>query len=928
MAADTSAMQERESLKPVKDCIQTGPVPDWVVPCLFRPDFRPVPGAHLTHLLLDQQMHAELRQTCVHTARRLETMQAVHTEVPWRLDFRPGREQITLHWIRTWRGAASIDHPLAASMRVFDDPATGATSQNRRTVLFMLEDVRPGDILEWCYTIASQPALLPEHCSAMFTLPVGAPVGKFHFSVRFKPSRDLRWKASVPEWQPAKTQENNEICWIWTQENYAGAPQEQNAPEWHVAHPWIQISDCSDWAMVGQAFAVAWPEQPADTALAEIVAQITGDAAGLRRQADRAIQLVQDEFRHVETAGDVDGGRPAPPEVVARRRYGDARDLSFFLAHLLNQLGAPASIVLVNTNFGRALADLLPAPGLFNHLLVEYCADDETRWVDVSRGMEGGASPRRCFRDYGAGLVIDGPCSDLVEPPQKCVEPSVLKLHESFLLDTADGWSLLAVVVAARGSYADALRQELRNAGLEEMAAKRLRHYAERFGQARRVKALEHRDDGAANEFFLAEIFEVKGFLTLDGATGWFKFDINNDFLANTLRAPEGPRRAALGLPHPCELIHLIELHSVSLPIAAVQQRSVESDYLLFTRMRETMAGHWTMKLSLSTLADAVPAESLHEHRTTLTEIRGQSGWSLLLPGGYARPRPRGDFGKLPASWSPGANAPVARVQPAVVAPPPPVVRPEPVQPARVEVKLPSAPIFPVKVSPLVTKPVEPAPIAMATAENKEPATSPTPVNLVLPPPVKVEPMAGLPVVNPAPVSAKIELAPVAAKVKPAPASVKVEPTPVAVPAEPVAVTPAVVPAPMPQVRPPPPPVETSAATQAPPELPPSKPLPAATTPSAAPKVAGAAVEMKPAPVARRHRSKAPKPAHREKKRRRSRHTKAGRREIKRHIMSACIFALVLILIVCIVAKSADHFGIFKQRPPTLPQQNDPNFSQ
>ena len=40
------------------------------------------------------------------------------------------------------------------------------------------------------------------------------------------------------------------------------------------------------------------------------------------------------------------------------------------------------------------------------------------------------------------------------------------------------------------------------------------------------------------------------------------------------------------------------------------------------------------MKLTLSTLADAVPPESLDEHRKTIREIRAQSAWSILAAGG------------------------------------------------------------------------------------------------------------------------------------------------------------------------------------------------------------------------------------------------------------------------------------------------------
>jgi hypothetical protein len=329
------------------------------------------------------------------------------------------------------------------------------------------------------------------------------------------------------------------------------------------------------------------------------------------------------------------------------------------LAHLLKRLGVPARLVLVNTVLRKSIADLLPAPGVFNHLLVEYQVCGETHWVDATLKGQGGGSLNRVIGDYGAGLPIAGLSSHLVEPPGGSVRNSVHELNESILLDTSGAWSRLGVVVAARGSHAEALRQELESEGLEALAEKRLRLCVGRFTRARRVGPLEYRDDRAANEFFLAEIFEIKDFLTLDPKSKWYKLDLTNDYAANFLKVPDaGPRHAPFALPYPCNIVHTIELHSVALPPAVVQQRTIESGYLCFTRLRKTLAGYWTMKLTLSTLADAVPPESLDEHRETIREIRAQSAWSILVPSGDPRPNQRGDFGALPASWNPAFSMP------------------------------------------------------------------------------------------------------------------------------------------------------------------------------------------------------------------------------------------------------------------------------
>jgi transglutaminase-like putative cysteine protease len=694
MVTDGPAAKLGESLPAADECIRMGPVPDWVVLSSFVADGE---DAATNHLLHDRQIHAELRQTYFHVALRLDSMQTVHDESPWRLDFEPRTQQVILHSIRTWRAGAPRGQADLSAARIMDRRVAGTNPPKPLTLSIVLEDVRLGDILEWSYTVENRPSVLPDNCAALFALPAGVPVGKFSFSLIFDSTRPMQWRSSVPEWEPVKSENEGRSHWVWTRENYPGLPLEDNRPEWHMARPWIQISDCPNWGMIAAAYAAVWPDGEEDSIARETARDLGAGQIDSMRMAEKAIQLVQDEYRCTAVDGELDGQPPAPPGVVARRRYGDGKDLSFLLAHLLRALGLEARLVLINTVYRQSLASLLPAPDLFNHLLVEFTVAGQTRWVDATR-------PRRAIDNYGVGLALNGGDTPLARPPAGSVAQSAYELAESILVDTAGGWSWLAVVVTARGPQADALRQELESAGLDALARKRLQECARRFVNAKRAGALECRDNRAANEFFLAEIFEIKDFLKAESDPRWRKLEMPNDYIANFLKTPDvGPRHAPFALPHPCHVVHTIELHSVALAPAVVQQRSVKTNYVDFTRVRKTLAGFWTMKLTLSTLADAVPPESLEEHRQAIREIRKQSVWSILLPAGDARPHRRSDFGALPEAPNPARPA-VAIATPSTPVPVPATVSPPP------------APV----VAATAPATVAPAPAAAATASEPE----------------------------------------------------------------------------------------------------------------------------------------------------------------------------------------------------------------
>jgi len=211
---------------------------------------------------------------------------------------------------------------------------------------------------------------------------------------------------------------------------------------------------------------------------------------------------------------------------------------------------------------------------------------------------------------------------------------------------------LLGVVVAARGSHAEDFRRDFESLGIEAVSRQRLQMCIDRFGAGTRVGALEYRDDRKTNEFFLAEIFEIKDFLRADAKSGFHKLEVADDFLSGLLKLPDSTsRRAPFALPYPCDATHTFEVYCLALAPAVSQEKTIDNPWLQFTRTRKMLAGNWIVQSTLWTLTDAVPPERTEEYRESVREIRGQSAWSLLVPAGLERPHQRSDFGTLPASW-------------------------------------------------------------------------------------------------------------------------------------------------------------------------------------------------------------------------------------------------------------------------------------
>ena len=648
MLSDSAPSGKGSSADAARERIEKGPLPDWAVPCTFAPGFKPDLPGQVAHLLFDQQLHAEKHLEYIHAAIRLETIQAVRRESEWRIEIDPRHQKIIVHFIKVHRGNRQFDQTRLDHLH----PASAGTD-GRQTLLLLLEDVRPGDIVEWAYTLEARPAIMAGHCAHFFKLPEKSSLGKIFLSARFNESRPMKWKSSSADLAPAESRANNAIHWVWTRENLPAAVPEDNAPDWHLTGPWVQVSDCADWQTVAADFAKAWGEDKEDAAVKTIAAELAAEPGDLLAHAEKAIHIVQDEYRHLEEDVELDGAPPATAGVVARRRFGNAKDLSFVLVQLLRGLGMKARLVLVNTKLQKAVSHFLPDPGLFNHVVVEFEANGQRRWIDATAKGQGGGLLNRVIRDYGVGLPISKTSSGLIQAPSPTVSASAFEVREAILLDTAGSSSLLGIVVSARGSYAEDFHRDFESRGIEAISKERLVSATERFGTATRAGPLQFRDDRKRNEFFLAEIFEIRNFLKPGNKPGWYQLEApDNPVLGSSQNsAVNDVRRAPLALPYPCDAVHTFEVYCVALAPGVAPEKTIDNSWLQFTLTRKMLAGNWVFQSSLWTLTDAVPSGSMEEYQETVQEIRAQSAWSLSVPPGIPRPHQRNDFGTLPPSW-------------------------------------------------------------------------------------------------------------------------------------------------------------------------------------------------------------------------------------------------------------------------------------
>ena len=669
-----SAPVEYPALQPqpfASDKVRVARPPDWIKPVEYDAAYKGnSPDAQVTQLLLSLQLHAENGEAFTHDALRLETMQAVQHLSQWRILFEPGTQDVAVHWLRIRRGEQVIENAVPERFRFLqrEEGLERFVLEGRYTLLILLEDVRVGDILDYAFTIRSRPRLMPQNYFARFGLPPEGPVARYFYALNYAESRPLRWRASPPDFQPLESCFDELKSLIWSGDNYRGNKPEIATPAWHVGAPYVEVSDCPDWRQVAEATLEAWKFEPEEPFLGTLAGEIAAADGSPLGRCTRAVRLLQDDFRYLSVMLDLGGHVPAPPAVVARRRYGDCKDLAFLLVHLLRRLDIPCRPILVNARFGKLVHQLLPSPAAFDHVVVEYEVNGQRRWVDVTRKYQGGDALNFFIANFGFGLPVDSSVTSLVEQPTTA-SVGLYELKETIFVDTSGAPSLIGICLSAQGEPAENLRHDFKTRSLEVIQKERLELYSKRFVRARRTAPLQYRDNRDANEFMLAEAYEIEGFL-LPGGPGHCRFAIHDNLLFHVLLSPaEGPRRAPFALPHANRFVHIIDLDAPMLRQPRVRGGTLSGPFVQFQREVRSQDRFWGLTVTLETLTDVVPPEQIQQYRKDLDYISNRCSWTLTMPVGYRRLARRPGIGELPPASAPRPMIPRRQDVPRIPSP-------------------------------------------------------------------------------------------------------------------------------------------------------------------------------------------------------------------------------------------------------------------
>lgn len=617
----------------------TQPVPAWVVP-MALPERSVTPSLGVQHLLVDTQTRVERNgvRRYYRRAQRPTSSAGLSSasQVKIRLDL--SYQHYAWHYIRLLRDGATLDALPSADIRRADSdgPEDEDMVHGKTEITAFVRDVRVGDIVEYAYSVEGDQPALAGHFAGGFELGQYTPVGLIQQRLLWPHARKLQLRAYGTELQPQRSEQDGYDVLTWRVENSPAVEYERDTPQSVDTLPWVQFSEFEDWAAVVRwALPLYAQTSPAGPEFKRLVASFR--AAGTPEQAaERALRFVQDEIRYLGFEFGEGSLRPRSPDLVLERRFGDCKDKSLLLVHFLRALNIEAAPVLVDTEGREAVSRRLPAPHVFDHVIVRAHLAGRTIWIDPTLSGQRGPLLQQATPPYAMTLPIAAGVSRLEEMPQQLPSEPRLHVHETFRIESGKAKSRLEVTTWFRGANAAEQRHIVATQTLEELQKSCLRFYAQRYKSVTVASPLTIDDDEARDVLTMHESYDIdelwKGTVKI-GA--WS--------VAQALQRSDGEpaRKTPFALPHPVFVRHEIEAtYPIELTDAddqvGVERPEFSAHHALHHHGRRV-----TLSYDYRSLRPSVEAAELAAYRSALERIDNQLSYEVDATEAAAAAHPR-----------------------------------------------------------------------------------------------------------------------------------------------------------------------------------------------------------------------------------------------------------------------------------------------
>lgn len=574
------------------------------------------------------------------TVRKVLSPSGVQNASELQLDFDPSFEKLTIHEITLVRDGTAYDALEADSIRVIDkeDDTANRIYDGTRTALVFLRDIRPGDVLDYSWSLTGANPILGGRYTGEYDLSSAVPARRIRHRLLWPAGRALQWRGAAPviasslEGRALSPSEGDGLSeemkvLTWEATDVPALDVEDSIPSWY--EPWraVQVSEFASWHSVAmwaeEMFRLDERSKFEVRALADEIraAHATRDA-----QVTAAIRFVQDDIRYLGLEMGRNSHEPHQPWETLDARWGDCKDKTLLLVALLRELGLEAYPALVNTRLQHRIEEKLPSPFLFDHVIAHVVDNGRTYWVDGTISDQGGTLTNLDTPSDRRALIVRPETMALTKMGTNA--RSMTRVEQNYTTAKYGAPTLLEVRTTYTGGDADAMRSELASLSLEDYAHDRINDLAVDQPKIAADGLPVVKDDRMRNTLVVTERYRIPE-LWKDGHWTWYPRVLD----AHLVRPDTMIRRMPLAFPHP---LHVEQIARFNFPTELEVEKSTsvtETKTFRYEYAIDSNGKTVTVRQSLRALRDVVEVKDVADHLTQLNAIWGEIGYRLAPEG-------------------------------------------------------------------------------------------------------------------------------------------------------------------------------------------------------------------------------------------------------------------------------------------------------
>ncbi len=555
------------------------------------------------------------------------------------LTFDPTYQTLVLHTVGLWRDGRLIDQLAKAQPRFLtSDKGQSSVYTGQVNVLLEIPDCRAGDAIDLAWTVGGRNPVFGSYNFAVEQMGVqDLPISSRRVSFMSPRDEPLHVDA-VPQADGGKSrfkkfataQDTVSGPWRRVQWHDAAVPAqriEAFGAQGDTQLDMVTASTFADWSAVERWAADLFvaPKAPRSAAYQSLVRDIKQRPTEAERVA-RALQWVQREIRYVSVSLGESAYRPASPDVVLERRYGDCKDVTLLLTTVLREAGVDVQPALM-TSFNGRIASRLNAVPWFDHAVAVAWVTGRPYVLDATLPEQPSRLERMAvWHALKEVFVPAGPHKGFVQVP---VAPDVAnrtQTHAEVMELQPDGKSgVLSIHITLSGSAAEQQRQLMRSVPLEQVKEQVLNDLRHLYPNATWKAAPSYTDQAQDNRIDMHAQFVVPEVLKRRFGVGQ-RYEFSDNPITQQLAAITDAKRALpVGLPS--ELVRVVFSHELRLPAGwrvdeGLYDEAIQGQAFVARATRTRPTPHSLLhRVELEVKSDRVAPEHMRQYHDAVRQV-------------------------------------------------------------------------------------------------------------------------------------------------------------------------------------------------------------------------------------------------------------------------------------------------------------------